>query len=82
MARGAIAALAEAGRRIPDDVAVAGFDDSSAATIAEPLLTTMHMPFEESAIEAVRILDDILTGRSNGPQQVVLPTTFVKRSSA
>jgi DNA-binding LacI/PurR family transcriptional regulator len=82
MALGAISALRQAGRRIPEDVAVAGFDDSAAATMAEPQLTTLHNPFEESALEAVRILDDLMEGRASGPQQVVLPTTFVRRSSA
>lgn len=82
MALGAMAALRQAGRRVPEDVAVAGFDDSAAATMAEPPLTTMHNPFEESAVEAVNILDDLMDGRANGPRQVVLPTTFVQRSSA
>lgn len=82
MALGAIAALRQAGRRIPDDVAVAGFDDSAAATMAEPPLTTMRNPFEESAIEAVNILDDLMERRATGARHVVLPTTFVPRSSA
>jgi DNA-binding LacI/PurR family transcriptional regulator len=82
MALGAIAALRQAGRRIPEDVAVTGFDDSAAATMAEPPLTTIHNPFEESAREAVRILDDLMEGRSRAPCHVVLPTAFVRRSSA
>jgi DNA-binding LacI/PurR family transcriptional regulator len=81
MALGAIAALRQAGRRVPEDVAVAGFDDSAAATMAEPPLTTMRNPFEESAVEAVSILDDMMSGRS-GPRQVVLPTFLVPRGSA
>ena len=66
MALGAIAELSQAGLRIPEDVAVTGFDDSAAATIAEPPLTTMHIPFEESALEAVSILDDLMEGRAPG----------------
>jgi len=81
MALGVIAALRQAGRRIPEDVAVAGFDDSAAATMAEPPLTTMYNPLEESAVEAVHILDDLMSGRS-GPRQVILPTALVPRESA
>ncbi len=81
MALGVIAALRQAGRRIPEDVAVAGFDDSAAAAMAEPPLTTMHNPLAESAVEAVNILHDLMRGRS-GPRQVVLPTVLVRRDSA
>jgi DNA-binding LacI/PurR family transcriptional regulator len=81
MALGVIAALRQAGRRIPEDVAVAGFDDSAAATMAEPPLTTMYNPLEESAVEAVHILDDLMSGRS-GARQVVLPTALMPRESA
>ena len=82
MALGAIAVLRQAGRRVPEDVAVAGFDDSSASTMAEPPLTTMRNPFEESAVEAVKILDGLMSGRSTDPQHVVLPTMLVVRGSA
>ena len=82
MAVGAMAALRQARRRIPDDVAVAGFDDSAAATMADPPLTTMHHPLERTALEALRLLDDIMEGRSSGHQHVVLPTALVRRSSA
>ncbi len=82
MALGALAALRDAGRRVPDDVAVAGFDDSAAAALADPPLTTVHHPCGEIALEALRILDDLIEGRASGPQHVVLPTAFVRRKSA
>jgi DNA-binding LacI/PurR family transcriptional regulator len=82
MALGAMAALREAGRRIPQDVAVAGFDDSVAANLADPPLTTVRHPCTEIALEALRILDDLMEGRSNGPEHVVLPTELVPRKSA
>ena len=50
MAVGAIGALREAGRRVPEDVAVVGFDDSAAATMVEPALTTMRNPIEQTAL--------------------------------
>ena len=74
--------LKESGRRIPDDVAVVGFDDSAAAVQAEPPLTTIHQPFEESAAEAVRILNELIAGVSSGPQHVLMPTRLVRRGSA
>jgi DNA-binding LacI/PurR family transcriptional regulator len=49
--------------------------------MAEPPLTTMYNPLEESAVEAVHILDDLMSGRS-GPRQVILPTALVPRESA
>jgi DNA-binding LacI/PurR family transcriptional regulator len=82
MALGALAALREAGRRVPHDVAVAGFDDSVAASLADPPLTTVRHPCEEIALEALRVLDDLMEGRSTGPEHVVLPTEFVRRRSA
>jgi DNA-binding LacI/PurR family transcriptional regulator len=56
MAAGAIRALRERGRRIPDDVAVVGFEDSSIARQTEPPLTTVHQPVEEMGREMVRLL--------------------------
>jgi DNA-binding LacI/PurR family transcriptional regulator len=82
MALGAITALREAGYRIPEDIAVAGFDDSVAASLADPPLTTMRHPCTEIALEALRILDDLIEGRSSRPEHVVLPTEFVRRRSA
>jgi DNA-binding LacI/PurR family transcriptional regulator len=82
MAMAAMAALREAGRRIPDDVAVVGFDDSTAAVMAEPALTTMHQPFEQSGAEAVRILHDLIVGAATEPQHVLVPTRLIRRGSA
>ncbi|WSA22060.1 LacI family transcriptional regulator [Streptosporangium subroseum] len=58
MAAGAVQAITATGRRIPDDVAVVGFDDSIAATCANPPLSTMRLPVEEMAATAVRALLD------------------------
>ncbi|HTV10498.1 MAG TPA: LacI family DNA-binding transcriptional regulator [Acidimicrobiales bacterium] len=82
MALGAMAALRQAGRRVPEDVAVAGFDDSEIAVTAEPPLTTVHHPLEEIALGALRILDDLIEGRASEPRHVLFPTTFVQRESA
>lgn len=82
MAVGAIGALLAAGRRVPADVAVVGFDDSAAATMVEPALTTMRNPIEQTALEALRILDDQIDGRVRPPVHVLLSSELVERSSA
>jgi DNA-binding LacI/PurR family transcriptional regulator len=82
MALGALGALREAGRRVPEDVAVVGFDDSPAATMADPPLTTVRQPFERLAVEAIRVISELIAGDGHQPQQVVLPTRLVKRRSA
>jgi len=79
MAAGAIDALQAAGRRVPDDVAVAGFDDNAFATAVEPSLTTMRQPFDRISTEMVRVLMDIIDGQA--PATVTLPTTLVVRES-
>ena len=58
MALGAVTVLHERGLRIPDDVAVVGFDDSHAAMLCRPALTTVHQPVEEMAAEMARLLLD------------------------
>jgi DNA-binding LacI/PurR family transcriptional regulator len=81
MALDAMAVLKASGRRVPRDVAVVGFDDSTAAVRADPPLTTVHLPFEQSATEAVRILSELIA-ESRPPQHVVLQTRMVRRDSA
>ncbi len=56
MAAGAIQAITSTGRRVPQDVAVIGFDDSFAAICTNPPLTTMRLPTEEMAAAATRLL--------------------------
>jgi DNA-binding LacI/PurR family transcriptional regulator len=82
MAVGAMGALREAGRRVPQDVAVVGFDDSKAATMVEPALTTMRNPIEQTALEALRILDDQIAGRARRPVHMLLSSELVERGSA
>jgi DNA-binding LacI/PurR family transcriptional regulator len=83
MAVGAIAALREAGRRVPDDVAVVGFDNSAAATMVAPALTTIRNPIEQSALEALKILDDQIAGRVRRPvHKLLMSSELVERGSA
>jgi DNA-binding LacI/PurR family transcriptional regulator len=80
MAAGALAALRRAGRRVPDDVAVGGFDDSAVATTLEPALTTIRQPLPRISREMVRLLLDLIDGQP--PAAVILPTELVARDSA
>jgi DNA-binding LacI/PurR family transcriptional regulator len=80
MALGAMSALKAAGRRIPDDVAVVGFDDVELARHAEPPLTTVHQPIAEQARLMVEILVRLIGGATD-QEPVVLPTTLVERAS-
>jgi DNA-binding LacI/PurR family transcriptional regulator len=80
MAAAAIGVLQERGRRVPEDVAVGGFDDSPAALQITPTLTTMRQPFERISREMVRLLLAQIGGDSSA--SVVLPTELVQRESA
>jgi DNA-binding LacI/PurR family transcriptional regulator len=80
MAAGAIAALRRAGLRVPEDVAVAGFDDSGLAATHEPPLTTMRQPWDRISDGMVALLLEVIAG--NQPDAVTLPTTLVVRDSA
>ncbi|EFC80707.1 transcriptional regulator, LacI family [Parafrankia sp. EUN1f] len=89
MALGALQALRAAGRRIPTDVAVVGFDDTALAPYADPPLTTIRQPVERLGEEMVHLLlrrinDSAGAGSGAGadPSAVVLPTELVIRSSA
>jgi len=81
MAAGAISVLRDRGRRVPDDVAVVGFDDSSAATNGEVPLTTVHQPSREMGAEMARMLLALLRGESTERERV-MPTRMVVRASA
>lgn len=80
MAAGAIAALRKAGLRVPEDIAVAGFDDSGLAANQEPPLTTVRQPWDRISGEMVALLLDVIAGAP--PRSVTLPTTLVVRESA
>jgi DNA-binding LacI/PurR family transcriptional regulator len=79
LAAGALAALHRAGRRVPDDVAVGGFDDSTIATTSHPHLTTIRQPYGRISAEMVRLLLALIEGES--PAAVIVPTELVLRDS-
>ena len=82
MAIGAIAALRAAGRSIPDDVAVVGFDDSQLATTTDPALTSVRQPIEEMGREMTRLLVEEIRDPGRPPRRVILDTELVVRGSS
>jgi len=82
MAVGALQALERAGRRAGADVAVVGFDDSDAARLASPPLTTVRQPIEDMGRQMAAILLEHILEGTNSPRQVVLGTELVIRSSS
>ncbi|SCF30060.1 DNA-binding transcriptional regulator, LacI/PurR family [Micromonospora viridifaciens] len=81
MAFGALRALREAGRRVPEDVAVIGFDDAPIARQAEPPLTTVFQPVEEMGRQMARLLVSRIRGEEVSPH-VLLDTKLIHRASA
>ncbi|QCD53730.1 LacI family transcriptional regulator [Streptomyces hawaiiensis] len=80
MAAGALRTLRAAGRAVPDDVAVVGFDDLTVALVADPPLTTVHQPITALGREMARMLVTVVNGQD--PTPLILPTRLVIRSSA
>lgn len=81
MAVGALAELRRQKRRVPDDVAVVGFENSVLARHTNPPLTTVRQPVEELGRTMARILTDITL--NDGPRrQITLPTELVVRESS
>ncbi|MEA1264957.1 MULTISPECIES: LacI family DNA-binding transcriptional regulator [Microbacterium] len=81
MARGALTALRSAGVRVPEDIALVGFDDSSVAVTTDPQLTTMRQPMYAQGEAMARILLSRLAGE-DPPTTTILPTELVIRASA
>jgi DNA-binding LacI/PurR family transcriptional regulator len=82
MAAGALGVLLAAGRRVPEDVRLVGFDDSPIAATTRPPLTSIGQPIEEMGREAVRVLLDEIDHRGRPPRRVVLATELVPRASS
>ncbi|MFD9939818.1 LacI family DNA-binding transcriptional regulator [Nonomuraea sp. NPDC059023] len=84
MAVGALRVLAEAGRRVPQDVAVVGFDDSSHAQFTG--LSSVHQPIEDMGREMVRLLTSLISGLGAGERPsraalVLTPHLVIRESS-
>ena len=81
MAIGAMRALREANLRIPEDVAVIGFDDIPASARTEPPLTTIHQSASSMGMMAVETLIDIIDHPGSETRHIIIATEFVIRAS-
>ncbi len=82
MAVGALIALRALGRRVPEDVAVVGFDDVPLAAACEPPLTTVRQPLEAMSRALVDLLAARIAGDAAGDEHVTCETELVRRGSA
>jgi LacI family transcriptional regulator len=78
---GAIAAVREAGLRVPDDISVIGFDDIPMAAQVHPALTTVRQPFQQMARAAVSTLLASINGTEAAAARITLPAELVIRQS-
>jgi DNA-binding LacI/PurR family transcriptional regulator len=81
MAIGALEVLRSAGRRVPDDVALIGFDDVADAATTDPPLTTVRQPLESMTNAMAELLLRRMNGLGDEDESVVCPTRLVLRAS-
>ena len=81
MAAGALETIHTRGLRVPEDVALAGFDDLEFAALMDPPLTTVRQGIRSQGAEAASTLARLLNDPDGGPRRVILPTELVIRRS-
>jgi LacI family transcriptional regulator len=81
MASGALQALRDQGLRVPDDVAVMGFDGLDETLVSQPILSTVHQPIRELGAEGVLALIELLEHPENAPIHRYLPFRLQTRRS-
>lgn len=80
---GILKALLDAGLRVPEDVAVVGFDDLPATMVVDPILTVAAQPAYEMGKQAAQLLLRRLSDQSpEGGQEIILPTEIIERRSS
>jgi DNA-binding LacI/PurR family transcriptional regulator len=82
MALGAMSVLRAHDRRVPDDVAVVGFDDSPVGLTANPPLSTIRQPTELMGLEMTRLLLRMIASGDHRPQHLILGTELIVRASS
>jgi LacI family transcriptional regulator len=80
-ASGVLQLLGQTGRAVPDDVAVAVFDDAGHAALSAPPLTAVHRPLRDMGAEAARMLGSALAGKTVPDEVVEIATELVVRDS-
>ena len=81
MALAVYRAAARAGRRIPDDISVVGFNDEPRAASAEPPLTSVRQPLREMATRAIELTQEVRRHEKPSYERIELPCTLVVRAS-
>lgn len=82
IAAGAIRFFHESGYRIPQDIAVIGFDDMPLCTYIEPALSTIHVPKQYMGKIAVQRLHEVIAESDARPLKIEIAVSLVKRKSA
>ncbi len=81
MAIGVLRAVAETGQRVPEDIAVIGYDDIELASYATPPLTTIKQPTLEMGSATLKFLLSRIKEKRSTPQRMLLPVSLVVRGS-
>jgi LacI family transcriptional regulator, galactose operon repressor len=82
MALGALRALREAGKRVPQDIAIASYDDMPFAARIDPPLTSVRQPVQRAGYVAAETLMDLISDPDSAPRRIILPTELVIRASS
>jgi DNA-binding LacI/PurR family transcriptional regulator len=82
IATGALQAIKASGRRVPDDIAIVGFDDSPVASHTDPPLSSVYQPIEALGQEMTRLLVRVMHGQTTHPQATILHTRLIQRASS
>jgi DNA-binding LacI/PurR family transcriptional regulator len=81
VAFGAMAAIRDAGLRIPEDISIVGFDDIPMASYVTPNLTTIQIPAKEIAEQSCHLLMQLMQGDLSQNRAITLPTQLIIRQS-
>lgn len=81
LAAGVISGLYEAGKRVPDDFSVMGFDDLYISSLMTPRITTIHQDAQEKGKFAAEMLVDLIEGKPIEKRNVILPVSLIERHS-
>jgi len=82
MALGAIYAIQEAGLRVPNDIAIVGYDDREIARLSRPTLTTVTMPCYETGQASARLLLSLLDKQEEPDEPILIPGQLIVRESS
>ncbi len=81
LAAGAIRAVKDSGRRVPDDIAIVSKDNIELAALIDPPLTTVASPAYQMGVEAMNMLIRLIAGKRLDKKRIVMPTELIVRKS-